>query len=282
VSSVAAASSRLASCLIGSGRPISCTGPADALAEPCDALIARAESNSCCRCWLSAFNVRLTEIEDAAARRLPQDRILRYKWAALEEGQEAMEPEERRLADVASADIITVPDTASVADARAAAAAAGAAWIVITDAESRPVRVLPTAELTQVPAARPIATAAAGLVFVLPSRLPVDLLGRTGQVRRNAADLLNIRGIVIYDEHPAKPVGVWAGPSLNHYLFLLSPSRTYDPTLPGIINIPPIQRTCEFTEAALTCGFLRKFDELPDDMPLCDNPKHLTAHSFTW
>ena len=191
-----------------------------------------------------------------------------------------MKPEEQRLADLASVDIVTVPETASVADARAAAG--GAEWIVLTDAESRPVRVLATAELEDVPTVRPIASIEAGPVFVLPSRLPVDLVGRTSQARRNAGGLLNIRGIVIYDEHPTRPVGVWAGPSLHRYLFLLSPSRTYDPTLPGHRSIPPIQHTCAFAEAALICEFLREFDELPDDMPRCDNPKHMTAHTFTW
>jgi hypothetical protein len=191
-----------------------------------------------------------------------------------------MKPEAQRLADVASVDIVTVPETASAADARTAAA--GAEWTVITDAESRPVRLLATAELEHVPAARPIASVEAGPVFVLPSRLPIDLVGRTSQVKRNAGSLLKIRGIVIYDEHPTRPVGVWAGPSLSHYLFQLSPSRTYDPTLPGPINIPPIQHTCAFAEAALICGFFLEFDELPDDMPPCGNPKHMTAHTFTW
>lgn len=191
-----------------------------------------------------------------------------------------MKPEERRLVDVASVAIVTVPETASVGDARAAAV--GAEWVVLTDAESRPVRVLTAAELDHAPTGRSIAGVEAGPVFVLPSRLPVDLLGRTSQVRRNMGALLNIRGIVIYDEHPTRPVGVWAGPSLGHTLFLLSPSRTYHPTLPGTINIPPIQHTCAFAEATLICGFLRGFDELPDDMPPCDNPKHMTAHSFTW
>jgi hypothetical protein len=63
-----------------------------------------------------------------------------------------MNPGERRLADVASnnlADvasnnIVSLPETASVADARAAAV--GAEWIVVTDAGSRPVRVIAPAE----------------------------------------------------------------------------------------------------------------------------------------
>jgi hypothetical protein len=151
------------------------------------------------------------------------------------------------------------------------------------DAGSRPVRVLAAAELEHVPTGRPIASVEAGPVFILPSRLPVDLLRRTSQVRRNADRLLNISGIVIYNEHPTRPVGVWADSSLGDYLFLLSPTRSsYDPTLPGSINIPPIQHTCAFAETALICGFLREFDELPDDMPPCDNPKRMTAHSFSW
>ena len=48
-----------------------------------------------------------------------------------------MEPEERRLADEASTDFVVVPETASVDDALAP----GAAWAVITDAESRPARL---------------------------------------------------------------------------------------------------------------------------------------------
>jgi hypothetical protein len=191
-----------------------------------------------------------------------------------------MKPEAQRLSDVASADIVTVPETASVADARAAAV--GAEWTVITDAESRPVRVLATAELEDVPTARQMASVKAGPVFVLPSRLPIDLVGRTSQVRRNAGELLEISGIVIYDEHPTRPVGVWAGPSLSHYLLRLTPSRAYDPTLPGHRDIPSIQHTCAFAEAALICAFFREFDELPDDMPPCDNPKHMTSHTFTW
>ncbi len=191
-----------------------------------------------------------------------------------------MTPEEQRLIDVASQNIVSVPDTATVSEARAAAV--GAEWVIITDAASRPVRVLATAELEHAHATRAITSVEAGPVFVLPSRLPVDFVQRTSQVKRNAGELLRIRGIVIYDEHPTRPIGVWAGPSLSRYLFRLSPSRTYDPTLPGPINIPPIQHACAFAEADLTCEFLQEFDELPDDMPPCENPRHMTAHNFTW
>jgi hypothetical protein len=79
---------------------------------------------------------------------------------------------------------------------------------------------------------------------------------------------------------------VWAGPSFQDFVADLalesSPTRSFDSALPGRINIPLVQRACAYAEAAVVCGWSRKFDQLPDDMPPCDNPRHLTAHLFTW
>lgn len=191
-----------------------------------------------------------------------------------------MRPKAQRLADMVSTDIVTVPETASVADVRAVAS--GAKWTVITDAESRPVRMLATAELEHVPAVRSITSVEAGLVFVMPSRLPIDYVGRTSQVRRNVGGLLEIQGIVTYDEHATSPIGVWAGPSLGHYLSLLTASHASGSWLPGNVDIDLTEHECAFTEVALICEFYLEFEELPDDMPPCDNPKHMTAHTFTW
>jgi hypothetical protein len=193
-----------------------------------------------------------------------------------------MEPEERRLGHEASTDFVVVPETASVADARAA----GAAWAVITDAGSRPARLVSAAELARLPGEYPVGGARARPVLVLPAGLPVSYVTRTAQFARGQGGLLNIGGIVVYDESPAKPAGVWAGPSFQDFMLPLAlefPSaRTFDPTLPGRISIPPVERACAFTEAAVVCGSSRKFDQLPDDMPACDNPRRLTAHLFTW
>ena len=122
-------------------------------------------------------------------------------------------------------------------------------------------------------------------VLVLPAGLPVGYVTRTAQYARSAG-LLDIGGIVVYGESPAKPAGVWAGPSFRDFmveLALESPAtRSFDPTLPGRISIPPVSRSCAFAEATVVCGSPRKFEQLPDNMPSCDNPRHLTAHRFTW
>jgi hypothetical protein len=191
-----------------------------------------------------------------------------------------MEPDAQSLVDLASTDIVSVPGTASVGDARAAAG--GAEWAVITDAASRPVQVLHTSELDAVQDDRVVASLDGAPVFVLPSRLPLDLVGRTSQAARIGARLLQVRAIVVYDQDPTRPVGVWGGSDFGTFLSQLSPSRSYDSSLPGNINLPPIRRPCSFFEAAVVCEWILECKELPDDMPECENPKQLTAHAFSW
>jgi len=190
---------------------------------------------------------------------------------------------ETRLADVASADFVTVPATASVAEARSRAA--GARWIVLTDASARPAALLAAAELGPLPPGLPVADAGAGAVLALPGWLPVDQLLRASEVRRSAQRLTEVRGIVAYDEDPARLAGVWAGPDFSPFRSVLSTSRSifsFDSALPGHLDIPPVQHACAFSQATAVCGFLLDWDELPDDLPPCGNPRHLTAHSFVW
>jgi hypothetical protein len=193
-----------------------------------------------------------------------------------------MEPEERRLAHEASTDFVVVPETASVADALAL----GAAWAVITDAESCPARLVAAAELARLPGEQPLAAVRGRPVLILPAELPVGYVTRTEQYARSAGDLLDIGGIVVYGASPAEPAGVWAGPSFRDYmveLALESPvTRSFGSMLPGRISIPLVERACAFAEAAVVCGSSRKFEQLPDNMPSCDNPRHLAAHRFTW
>jgi hypothetical protein len=193
-----------------------------------------------------------------------------------------MEPE-TRLADVACADFVAVPATASVAEARSLAA--GSRWIVLADASARPTGLLAAAELEPLPPGLPMANVGAGAVLVLPSWLPVDQLLRASEVRRSAKRLPEVRGIVAYDENPARLAGVWAGQDFGPFQSVLSTSRgifSFDSSLAGHPDIPPVQHACAFAQASSVCGFRRDWDELPDDMPPCDNPRHLTAHSFVW
>ena len=79
--------------------------------------------------------------------------------------------------------------------------------------------------------------------------------------------------------------GVWAGQDFSLFQSVLSTSRgifSFDSALPGHRDIPKVQHACAFRQAAAVCGFLLDWDELPDDLPPCENPRQLTAHSFTW
>jgi len=192
-----------------------------------------------------------------------------------------MEPDSL-LADVASADFVTVPTAATVAEARSAAA--GKQWIVLTDAAGLPVRVLSPASLTGLPPADPLAGLKAGAVLLLPEWLPVDQLARARSVRCSGQRLADVRAIVTYNDDPIRPAGVWAGRDFGAVRSVLSADRLFpfNSALPGRPDIPPVRHACAFAEAAAVCGCSQDFDELPDSLPECDNPKHLTAHAFTW
>jgi hypothetical protein len=93
-----------------------------------------------------------------------------------------------------------------------------------------------------------------------------------------------VRAIIAYDEDPARPTGVWAGRDFTAVRSVLAANRLFrfDSALPGRPAIPPVRHPCAFAESAAICEFIGEFEELPDRLPPCDNPKHLMAHAFTW
>src|SRR5579871_999442 len=147
-------------------------------------------------------------------------------------GRDAMEPDSL-LADVASADFVTVPTTATVAEARSAAP--GTQWIVLTDAAGLPVRVLSPASLTGLPPADPLAGLQAGAVLLLPGWLPIDQLARARSVRCSGQRLADVRAIVTYNDDPIRPTGVWAGRDFGAVRSVLSADRLFlfNSALPG-------------------------------------------------
>ena len=185
----------------------------------------------------------------------------------------------RRLDEVASTSIASVPAGATVAEA--VASSGEAQWVVVIDADRHPVGLARTADLRKADNVPQISSLVSGPLVMLPGSQTVAEAVRDKRFTAYTGMMTEILGIVVMADDGSQPLGVWSGPEFDQYL-VAGVRGSVDTGLGGTVGIDTLTQRCHYTEAGTACSSTQEFAEEPDEMPDCSNPDHLTAHKFVW
>jgi CBS domain-containing protein len=185
----------------------------------------------------------------------------------------------KRLDEVATKQIRSVPAGATVSDALAASG--DAHWVVLTGVDQRPVGLVPAADLHEADGTQKVSSLFSGPLVVQRGRSTVAEAVRDARFTAHEGMLTEIRGLVVVTDDGTEPIGVWSGPDFNQ--FLVAGVRGFiDTQLGGVVGIDNLVQRCRFAEDGKTCSSTQEFAEMPDEMPDCANPDKLTDHKFVW
>jgi hypothetical protein len=172
--------------------------------------------------------------------------------------------------------VVQLPLEASAGDALSAVPSGG--WVGITAEDGSIVGLVADEDLRGEGPDTPLAAMAVSLpplVAVNADAAPADAIGSP------AFRSLVPRQPVLVEEGGA-PLGVWAGQDLAEQVVSHGSTRfATDVGLNGQINIAVVRLICKYREELRCCLAPRTFPELPDRLPQCENPRHMSAHLFT-